>query len=254
MTSTQGRRGPSGGVIAIAVVVIGAILAGGYGLSYLFLRDPAPPPVGQASASAAASASGGASSNAPAASVAAGAGTWTIDASIGSIDDFSGSFVGYRVQEELASIGAATAVGRTADVTGSLVLDGTTLASVEVSANLATLRSDDERRDGQLRRQGIQTDTFPTAAFVLAEPLELPDGALGGETVDATALGDLTLHGVTQRVEVPITASLADGVITVTGSIDIVFADYDIDPPSSFVVLSIDDHGIMEFQLHFSEG
>lgn len=238
-------------MIIIGLVIIGAFAAGAYGFSYLFLRDEAPPPVGQSSATATASAD---ASSDPASSSAAAAGTWSADASVGSFADFSGSFVGYRVQEELASIGAATAVGRTPDVTGSLVLDGSTLSSVEITADLTTLESDDDRRDGQLGRQGIQTDTFPTATFTLTEAIQLPDGALTGETVAVTAVGDLTLHGVTQRVEVPITATLADGVITVTGSIEISFADFDIEAPSSFLVLSIADHGTMEFQLHFTEG
>ena len=68
-----------------------------------------------------------------------------------------------------------------------------------------------------------------------------------------TATGDLTLHGVTRSVDIPISATLADGVITVTGSIEIAFADYDIDQPQSFVVLSVADLGIMELQLHFTE-
>ena len=41
------------------------------------------------------------------------AGTWTVDPSIGSFGDFTGSFVGYRVQETLARVGATEAVGRT---------------------------------------------------------------------------------------------------------------------------------------------
>jgi hypothetical protein len=44
---------------------------------------------------------------------------------------------------------------------------------------------------------------------------------------------------------------LAGDVVTVTGSIEIVFADYSIQQPTSFVVLSIEDHGTMELQLHF---
>ncbi len=64
------------------------------------------------------------------------AGTWTLDTSIGSFDDFSGSFVGYRVQEELAGIGGQTAVGRTPDVTGSLTIEGTTLSAAQVTADL----------------------------------------------------------------------------------------------------------------------
>ena len=43
-------------------------------------------------------------------------------------------------------------------------------------------------------------------------------------------------------------------MVTVTGQIEILFADYDIERPTSFVVLSIEDHGIMEFQLHFRKG
>ena len=43
------------------------------------------------------------------------AGTWTVDTSIGefSFEDSTGTFVGFRVQEELCGIGSTTAVGRT---------------------------------------------------------------------------------------------------------------------------------------------
>src|SRR5690606_14008117 len=40
-------------------------------------------------------------------------GTWSVDPTIGSFDyaaeDFSGTWAGYRIQEELASVGGATA-------------------------------------------------------------------------------------------------------------------------------------------------
>jgi len=42
--------------------------------------------------------------------------------------------------------------------------------------------------------------------------------------------------------------------VTVTGSTDIVFADYGISQPNSFMVLSIADHGTMEFQLQLTKG
>ena len=72
-----------------------------------------------------------------------------------------------------------------------------------------------------------------------------------GQTISVTATGELTLHGVTKTVQVPIEARLSGDVVTVAGSIAIAFADYGIDPPSSFIVLSVEDHGTMEFQLHF---
>jgi len=117
-----------------------------------------------------------AASAAPAASAVMD-GTWTIDHSIGSFDydaaDFSGSWVGYRAQEELVGIGGTEAVGRTPDVDGSITLAGTQITAADLTADLTTLRSDQSMRDGQLSMQGVQTAQFPTATFVLTQPIEL---------------------------------------------------------------------------------
>jgi polyisoprenoid-binding protein YceI len=177
-----------------------------------------------------------------------------VDPSVGSFSDFSSGFVGYRVEEELANVGAATAVGRTPDVTGSMTISGTAITAAEFTADLTTLESDDDRRDGQLQRQGIETGTFPTATFTLTAPIDLGSVPAEGQVVSVTATGDLTLHGVTKSVEIPLEARLSGGVVTVTGSTTIVFADYDIEPPSSFIVLSIADQGILEVQLQLTKG
>jgi len=176
-------------------------------------------------------------------------GSWQVDTSIGSFADFSGSFVGYRVQERLARIGGNIAVGRTQDVSGSITIEGSSVTSAEITADLSTLQSDDSRRDGVLEQQSLETSRFPTATFMLTEPIELPDGAASGEEVLVTARGDLTLHGETRQVEIALTGRLESGIIVLTGSLDIAFADYGIAPPQSFVVLSVDDHGILELQL-----
>ena len=36
------------------------------------------------------------------------------------------------------------------------------------------------------------------------------------------------------------------------GSSEVIFADYDVIEPSSISVISVEDHGIMEFQLIFA--
>jgi polyisoprenoid-binding protein YceI len=257
--------------LLIAVVVIAlAVLTGGWmGFSYLFLRPAAPAAVGltatptaSASAAAGTSASPAASAADPTAAAASDAGggaaagldgTWNVDPSVGSFSDFSGSFVGYRVEEELANIGAATAVGRTPDVTGSLTFDGSTVTAAEFTADLSTLQSDKAQRDGQLHRQALETDTYPTATFKLTQPIDLGAVPADGQVVSATATGDLTIHGTTKSVQIPLEARLPGDVVTVTGSIDIVFADYGISRPNSFMVLSIADHGTMEFQLQLTK-
>jgi polyisoprenoid-binding protein YceI len=255
--SSPRRRSPLV-LVLIGLVILGALAAAG-GLAYLFLRGAPPPAVGLGSQSPGASSpsasigplpSGAASTVGPAGLD----GTWTIDTSIGSFSDFSSSFVGYRVEETLANVGANTAVGRTAEVSGSLVLDGTRITSVEVTAQLSALQSDDPRRDGQLRNQAIETSRFPTATFKLTGPVDLGSVPAGGQTLNVTATGDLTLHGVTRSVAVPLAARLSGAVVTVTGSIPIVFADYAIQRPTSFIVLSIEDHGVMELQLNFRQG
>jgi polyisoprenoid-binding protein YceI len=247
-------------VVGAALAILVAVAAGSW---YLFLRAPAPAevalgaePVAPASPSAAPTedASATAEPTSDSANAPAGLdGTWTVDGSIGSFDDFSGSFVGYRVQEELVGIGASTAVGRTPDVTGSLTLDGSTITAASFEADLTTLQSDSGMRDGQLGRQGLETDTYPTATFVLAEPIDLGAVPAEGATIQATAVGDLTLHGATQRVEIPVEARLSDGVVTVVGSLPIAFGDYGMTAPESMRVLSIDENGTMEFQLQFTQ-
>jgi polyisoprenoid-binding protein YceI len=171
-------------------------------------------------------------------------GMWTLVA--------ADSFVGYRVREELANVGATTAVGRTNTVSGSLNFDGAAITSVEVVADLRDLRSDDNRRDGQLRTQALESNRFPEASFVLTEPIALDGVPAEGETVAAVATGDFTLHGVTNRVQIPVEGQFLAGNVVVVGSLEIVFADYGISQPRSMLLLSVDDRGVMELQLMFS--
>jgi polyisoprenoid-binding protein YceI len=72
-----------------------------------------------------------------------------------------------------------------------------------------------------------------------------------GATFTATARGQLTLHGVTNDVTIPIKAKRSGDVVVVSGSLPIAFADYGISKPNSFAVLSIADQGTMEFQVFF---
>ena len=243
------RRSPL--LLAVATIVVLAGAAGIYGFATLFLH-PAPPAVSLDPGSSQPAASIGMLPSGAAETLSGGFdGTWAVDPSIGPFSDFSSSWVGYRVDETLAGNRANTAVGRTPDVTGTLALSGTQITGVEITANLQTLHSDDNRRDGQLGRQGIETDQFPQATFKLTSPIELGSTPANGQTITVNATGELTLHGVTKTVEVPIQAQVSGNVVTVAGSIEIQFADYGITPPSSFVVLSVEDHGTVEFQLQF---
>jgi polyisoprenoid-binding protein YceI len=173
---------------------------------------------------------------------------------VGSFDDFTGTWAGYRFDEELARIGTHTAVGRTPDVTGTMTVAGNEVTAVDVDVDLTTLQSDSGTRDGALRSRGLESDQFPTATFALTGPLALPAGVDGGGPVTAEATGDLTIHGVTQPVTLTVQAELSGTTAAIVGQAPVRLADFGIDPPTGFSVLSIKDEGTFEFQVFFTKG
>jgi polyisoprenoid-binding protein YceI len=230
--------------VGAAIVLVVVLATGGFTFWQLFGGSD-PPPVALSPA---------ASSAAPTATASAGGsldGTWTIDDTSGSLAEGTSSFAGYRVKEELAGTGANTAVGRTQNVSGSLTIDGTAITAMQVSVDMTTLQSDDSRRDERLRTDGLQTDQFPTAAFTLTKPIAVGSVPKDGQTIQAVAVGDLTLHGVTRSVEVSIQAQRNGDEIEAIGSVDVALTDYGIEAPTGFLVLSIANTGTIELHLLF---
>jgi polyisoprenoid-binding protein YceI len=240
-----------------AVLLLAIVIAGG-ALWYFVLRSDAPDKVSLAGAigtlqtstpaagSPTAAAATSSATASPASTQGAAAdglnGSWTPDSS-------QANFLGYRVVEELVRIGANTAVGRTSAVTGKVVVDGNSVTSATITADLTQLKSDNNMRDGQLRNQAIQTSRFPTATFELSQPVALDASLAAGQQINTTLNGKLTLHGVTRDVAIPVQAQLTNGLLVVVGSTDIKFSDYNVSKPNGQSVLSIEDHGVMEFQL-----
>ena len=183
------------------------------------------------------------------------AGVWTVLVAEGTVEllgEPAVSFAGFRVNEVLAGgIGDFTAVGRTADVSGSIELTDTALVAATVEVTMATLRTDNGSRDGQVRR-ALNTNEFPLARFTLVEPVELPAGAADDGSFSGSAEGDLTIKDVTNRAVFDLEAQLVGDTIVVVGSSEVIFADYGVRVPSAPIVVSAEDHGIMEFQLLFA--
>ena len=144
---------------------------------------------------------------------------------------------------------STTAVGRSNEIEGALVIDGTN-ADVEITVQIEKITSDDSRRDGQFRGRIMEADQFPEATFVSTEPVEFAALPVGDEQVTATVTGDLTLKDVTRAVTFEITAEAGGERIGVLGNIPVLFADYGIDNPS-FGAVTTEDDGLLEFVLVF---
>jgi polyisoprenoid-binding protein YceI len=204
-----------------------------------------------APASTAAGATGSASPAAAGTSVPAGelAGTWTVASGV----------AGYRVRETFLQQNAESdAVGRSTGVTGTFTVAGSpgglSLTAGRVNVDMTALTSDRPQRDGQVRRRGPETDTFPTSTFELSGPVAL-QANFGSADVAMTLPGKLTLHGVTKDVDVAAQTRLeADGTVVVAGSLPILFSDYGMEAPNVAGLIAVQDNGSMEFRIVLAKG
>jgi polyisoprenoid-binding protein YceI len=238
------------GLVAGAAVVI--LVVAGFGVWWFLIRDDAP----EAANIEAAGETLDQQSGSPGSSSQAGGdvdGSWTVDTSVGTFEDFTGTWAGYRVEEELARIGSHTAVGRTPDVTGTMTVEGGQVTGVDVQVDLTTLKSDSGTRDGALSSRGLESERFPTATFTLSQPLAVPEGVADGQQASTQAAGELTIHGVTKEVTVDIDTKLSNGKAAVVGNAPVKLTDFGIEPPTGFSVVSIKDEGAFEFQIFFAK-
>lgn len=185
-------------ILKISLAAIVAAILGVGALWWFVVRSDAPPEAAlpdRSSETTAAVTDGGASDPTTTTTASGGAdGEWRVVPG----DEV---WVGYRVQEELGPNALHnTAVGRTPTVEGTLSIADSVVESVDVTADLTDLESDENRRDNRIRTDAIETDTFPFATFALTEPIDLGEIPAIGEAVPATATGDLTIHGVTKPV------------------------------------------------------
>lgn len=166
-------------------------------------------------------------------------GTWSVT---------TGSQAGYRVVEDLRGIQDFEATGRTSDVTGSMVITGAAITDASFEVQVATIASDDERRDGQFSGSIMNTAEFPTATLTLSEPIDLGAIPAADSVINTTANGELTLRGVTNTVTFPVDAQLLDDQIEIVASVDVLFTDYGIANPTNPFV-TVRDEGKVEVQL-----
>ena len=248
MTTPELPRTPSRRPLVI-IAVLAVLAVAGVAITYVtFFTDDAPQPLALSDQPTPTTAAGPAGTTAATTATPAGsdlAGTWRVAA---------GSTAGYRVREKLAALPAKSdAVGRSSAVTGTVKVDGSgmtlTASDAHFEVDLTKLASDESRRDNRIRTDGLQTNRFPTATFVSTKPIPLPAETASGQAVKATAEGDLTIHGVTKRVSIPLDIRVTGGKGELVGSFGFPMSDFNITPPSIGGFVTVDPDATMEFKL-----
>lgn len=177
-------------------------------------------------------------------------GRWVVDAGVIPFDTATGAgtWVGYRIDEELSGIGFYTAVGRSPRVEGEIVIEGQRVVQAEVRADLQGLVSDNANRDGRVRPLFVDRPVV----FTLSAPVDFGAVPEAGQRVTVSAPGVLRVGDVAREVSVELSADVAGPRLVVTGSTVILLADFGISVPSAPVVLSVSDEATIELQLYLT--
>ena len=164
----------------------------------------------------------------------------------------TGNEARYRVREQLAGFDLPNdAVGKTTQVTGAIIIgtDGRIVREgSSFTVDLASIKSDNDRRDGYVRRNTLKTDSFPTAVFVPTAATGLPAPLPATGEIAFQLVGDLTIHGVTKPATWQVKATrAASGAVSGTATTDFKFGDYNMALPRAARVLSVDDKITLEY-------
>jgi len=167
--------------------------------------------------------------------------------------DPSQSEASYRATEQLAGISSPTdAVGKTSDVSGTIVFDanGAVVSSAsKITIDLTTLTSDKSQRDNYIKRSTLNTNRYPDAVFIptSVSGLSWPLPTTGQTTFTIT--GNLTAHGVTKPTTWTATATFDGTKISGSATTEVKFEDFGMSPPRTMLALSVEDH--LTFTLSF---
>ena len=167
----------------------------------------------------------------------------------------AGNEVRYRVRERLAMMELPyDAVGATSAVSGAIALDAQgrlVPAQSKITVNVTGLKSDQERRDGFVQRNLLQTAQHPEVVFQPTEIRGLTGALPASGSRTFQLVGNMTVKGQTRPATWNVTAQfLPDGRVTGKAVTGFKFGDYGIEKPSVGVILSLADEMALEYDFN----
>jgi polyisoprenoid-binding protein YceI len=159
-----------------------------------------------------------------------------------------GSVAGFRVKESFLGM-SDDAVGRTNAVTGTVTVVGDEVTAASFRVDLTTVKVSGKTQQPQFVTS-LDTRHHPIATFTLARPVMLGSAFTSGATVTATAVGRLTLRGVSRMTALTFRSRRDGATLRAVGSIPIAFSGWQIKGPKGYGIFgSLDNHGVAEFRL-----
>ena len=155
------------------------------------------------------------------------------------------SFFGEAFARIQKKDGDIIAIGRTKGVSGSFAfkMDGAavTLGDSHFQVDVKALASDDDRRDEQIRKRYLESNTFPIAEFVATEVQDFPSSFNEGEATSFKLVGDLTIRDVTNPATLDVTATLNGDTLSGTATTLVFAEDFGFKAPNVANILKVED-------------
>ena len=152
-----------------------------------------------------------------------------------------GNEVRYRIREQLVGLDLPNdAVGATSQVTGGISFDANgkvVPASSKFVVNVATLKSDKDRRDNYVRNRILATDGNPTVELAPTSITGLTGVLPKSGTRKLQLIGNLTVKGVTRPTTWDVDATFDGDRVTGNAATTFSFAEFGLQQPRVPVVL-----------------
>ncbi|MGC0364585.1 polyisoprenoid-binding protein YceI [Rhodococcus sp. 27YEA15] len=170
-------------------------------------------------------------------------GAWTVG---------TGSKAGYEVWETLQ--GQRVFVrGQTEKVSGNATIESGKLTAGTVDVSVAAIATDDGRRDFQFSNTVMESAKFPNATFTVTDPVDLSALSADGAILTVPISGELTLKSETRPVTADFKIRRAGEGIEAAGAIDVTWSDYQIEKPTMFANIIVEDAGQIQFSVVLSK-
>ena len=128
--------------------------------------------------------------------------------------------------------------GQTQDLSGAFTLQQTSppqISEAKVVINAASLKTGNSDRDADMRRDFLEVARFPTIDLHVGS-VQAAESAAGGASWDVVLHAQLTVHGTTRRVQVPVTVDLAAERVRARGQVHLDMRDFNIRVPRVLLI------------------